>query len=147
MPAAASKASRAGRFMSRSPRLRRRRAGLPPRTANLPPIHPIGRTHRKGANNRTAKPGEPGSPWAIGSEEGGHKAIDKALGTLADFQRLVKAAAGQKLDVALDIAFQCSPDHPYTREHPEWFKHRPDSSIQYAENPPKKYEDIYPFDF
>ena len=113
----------------------------------LPPIHPIGRTHRKGANNTPAKPGEPGSPWAIGSEEGGHKAIDKALGTLADFQHLVKAAAGRKLDVALDIAFQCSPDHPYTREHPEWFKHRPDGSIQYAENPPKKYEDIYPFDF
>ena len=113
----------------------------------LPPIHPIGRTHRKGANNKPARPGEPGSPWAIGSEEGGHKAVNKDLGTLADFQRLVKSAAQQKIDVALDIALQCSPDHPYTREHPEWFKHRPDGSIQYAENPPKKYEDIYPFDF
>jgi len=113
----------------------------------LPPIHPIGRTHRKGANNKPARPSEPGSPWAIGSEEGGHKAVNKDLGTLADFQRLVKSAAQQKIDVALDIALQCSPDHPYTREHPEWFKHRPDGSIQYAENPPKKYEDIYPFDF
>ena len=113
----------------------------------LPPIHPIGHTHRKGANNKPAQPGEPGSPWAIGSEEGGHKAIHNELGTLADFRSLVQAAAGQKMDVALDIALQCSPDHPYTREHPEWFKHRPDGSIQYAENPPKKYEDIYPFDF
>ncbi|TMF36935.1 MAG: alpha-1,4-glucan--maltose-1-phosphate maltosyltransferase [Chloroflexi bacterium] len=113
----------------------------------LPPIHPIGRSHRKGANNKPAKPGEPGSPWAIGSEEGGHKAVHPELGTLADFRRLVKAAAQREIDVALDIAFQCSPDHPYTREHPEWFKHRPDGSIQYAENPPKKYEDIYPFDF
>ncbi len=113
----------------------------------LPPIHPIGHTHRKGANNKPAQPGEPGSPWAIGSEEGGHKAIHKDLGTLADFRSLVQAAAEQKMDIALDIAFQCSPDHPYTREHPEWFKHRPDGSIQYAENPPKKYEDIYPFDF
>ncbi len=113
----------------------------------LPPIHPIGHTHRKGANNRPAQPGEPGSPWAIGSEEGGHKAIHKDLGTLADFRSLVQAAAEQKMDIARDIAFQCSPDHPYTREHPEWFKHRPDGSIQYAENPPKKYEDIYPFDF
>ena len=113
----------------------------------LPPIHPIGRTHRKGANNRPAKPGEPGSPWAIGSEQGGHKAINPDLGTLTDFRRLVKAAAQQNIALALDIAFQCSPDHPYTREHPEWFQHRPDGSIQYAENPPKKYEDIYPFDF
>ncbi len=113
----------------------------------LPPIHPIGHTHRKGANNKPAQPGEPGSPWAIGSEDGGHKAIHKDLGTLADFRNLVQAAAGQKMDIALDIAFQCSPDHPYTREHPEWFKHRADGSIQYAENPPKKYEDIYPFDF
>ncbi len=113
----------------------------------MPPIHPIGRSHRKGANNRPAKAGEPGSPWAIGSEEGGHKSIHPELGTMEDFQHLVKAAAGLGIDVALDIAFQCSPDHPYTREHPEWFKHRPDGSIQYAENPPKKYEDIYPFDF
>ncbi len=113
----------------------------------LPPIHPIGRTHRKGANGRTAAQSAPGSPWAIGSEEGGHKAVHPDLGTLEDFRHLVKSAAAQGLDVALDIAFQCSPDHPYTREHPEWFKHRPDGSIQYAENPPKKYEDIYPFDF
>jgi len=113
----------------------------------LPPIHPIGKSHRKGANNRPASPGEPGSPWAIGSEEGGHKSVDPDLGTLDDFRHLVAAASKQGVDVALDLAFQCSPDHPYTREHPEWFKHRPDGSIQYAENPPKKYEDIYPFDF
>ena len=113
----------------------------------LPPIHPIGKTHRKGANNRPATPGEPGSPWAIGSEEGGHKSVHPELGTLDDFRHLVRTAGEQGIDVALDIAFQCSPDHPYTREHPEWFKHRPDGSIQYAENPPKKYEDIYPFDF
>ena len=113
----------------------------------FPPIHPIGRTHRKGANNQPAEPGEPGSPWAIGSEEGGHKSVDPNLGTLDDFRHLLNAAAQLGIDIALDIAFQCSPDHPYTREHPEWFKHRPDGSIQYAENPPKKYEDIYPFDF
>jgi len=113
----------------------------------LPPIHPIGKTHRKGANNKPAAAGEPGSPWAIGSAEGGHKAVHPELGTLDDFRHLVQTAADQGVDVALDIAFQCSPDHPYTREHPEWFKHRPDGSIQYAENPPKKYEDIYPFDF
>ncbi len=113
----------------------------------LPPIHPIGRTQRKGANNQPAKPGEPGSQWAIGSEEGGHKSIHPELGTLEDFRSLVQTAAGLGIDVALDIAFQCSPDHPYTREHPEWFRHRPDGTIQYAENPPKKYEDIYPFDF
>jgi starch synthase (maltosyl-transferring) len=114
----------------------------------LPPIHPIGHTHRKGANNSTtAGPDEPGSPWAIGSEEGGHKSINSRLGTLEDFRHLVGAAEGLGIQVALDIAFQCSPDHPYTREHPEWFKHRPDGSIQYAENPPKKYEDILPFDF
>ena len=114
----------------------------------LPPIHPIGRTHRKGANNSTkAGPDEPGSPWAIGSEEGGHKSINPRLGTMEDFQHLLGAADKQGMQVALDIAFQCSPDHPYTREHPEWFKHRPDGTIQYAENPPKKYEDIFPFDF
>ena len=113
----------------------------------FPPIHPIGESHRKGANNKPAAPGEPGSPWAIGSAEGGHKAVHPGLGTLEDFRHLVSSAAEQGLDTALDIAFQCSPDHPYTREHPEWFKHRPDGSIQYAENPPKKYEDIYPFDF
>jgi starch synthase (maltosyl-transferring) len=113
----------------------------------LPPIHPVGRSERKGANNRKATPGEPGSPWAIGSEQGGHKAVNPELGTLEDFRRLVRVAAEHGLDVALDIAFQCSPDHPYTREHPEWFRHRPDGSIQFAENPPKKYEDIFPFDF
>jgi starch synthase (maltosyl-transferring) len=114
----------------------------------LPPIHPIGRTNRKGANNVIkASPGEPGSPWAIGSEEGGHKSIAPELGTLDEFRHLLGAAKEKGLDVALDVAFQCSPDHPYVREHPEWFRHRPDGSIQYAENPPKKYEDIVPFDF
>lgn len=114
----------------------------------LPPIHPIGTTHRKGKNNtRQAHPGDVGSPWAIGSREGGHKAVHPELGTLDDFDRLVRAAADRGIRIALDIAFQCSPDHPYVREHPEWFKKRPDGSIQYAENPPKKYEDIYPFDF
>jgi starch synthase (maltosyl-transferring) len=114
----------------------------------MPPIHPIGRTNRKGMNNSaTAGPEDPGSPWAIGSAEGGHKSIDPRLGTLDDFHHLMQAAGQHGIDVALDIAFQCSPDHPYTREHPEWFKHRPDGSIQYAENPPKKYEDIFPFDF
>src|SRR5216684_877765 len=107
----------------------------------FPPIHPIGRTNRKGANNSAhAKPDEPGSPWAIGSEEGGHKAIHPQLGTLDDFKHLMSAAGTAGLTIALDLAFQCSPDHPYTREHPEWFRHRPDGSIQYAENPPKKYE-------
>jgi len=114
----------------------------------LPPIHPIGRTNRKGANNSVkASPGEPGSPWAIGSEEGGHKAINPELGTLDDFRHLIRAVEEHGLALALDIAFQCSPDHPYIHEHPEWFRHRPDGSIQYAENPPKKYEDIVPFDF
>ena len=114
----------------------------------LPPIHPIGRSHRKGANNSVkAAPGEPGSPWAIGSEDGGHKSIHPELGTLEEFRNLVRVAHEQGLAVALDLAYQCSPDHPYTREHPEWFRHRPDGSIQYAENPPKKYEDILPFDF
>jgi starch synthase (maltosyl-transferring) len=114
----------------------------------FPPIHPIGVTRRKGPNNVTqAEPGDPGSPWAIGSREGGHKAIHPALGTAEDFRRLVRTARARGIEVALDIAFQCSPDHPYVREHPEWFRHRPDGSVQYAENPPKKYEDIYPFNF
>jgi starch synthase (maltosyl-transferring) len=114
----------------------------------IPPIHPIGRTNRKGANNSVkASPGEPGSPWAIGSDEGGHKAIHPELGTLDDFRHLLRAVEEHGLALALDIAFQCSPDHPYISEHPEWFRHRPDGSIQYAENPPKKYEDIVPFDF
>jgi len=114
----------------------------------LPPIHPIGRAHRKGKNNSTTPaPGEPGSPWAIGAEEGGHKSIHPELGSLEDFHRLVKEAKKLGIDVALDIAFQCSPDHPYVKEHPEWFKWRPDGTVQYAENPPKKYQDIYPFEF
>ncbi|HEX5419708.1 MAG TPA: alpha-1,4-glucan--maltose-1-phosphate maltosyltransferase [Gammaproteobacteria bacterium] len=114
----------------------------------LPPIHPIGRSRRKGRNNSlAASPEDPGSPWAIGSEEGGHKSIHPALGTLEDFRALLEAAGRHGIEIALDIALQCSPDHPYVREHPDWFKHRPDGSVQYAENPPKKYEDIYPFDF
>ena len=114
----------------------------------LPPIHPIGRSFRKGPNNRPeAGPGDPGSPWAIGGVEGGHKAIHSELGTLEDFRRLVRKARALGLRIALDIAFQCSPDHPYVKSHPQWFRHRPDGSIQYAENPPKKYQDIYPLDF
>ncbi len=114
----------------------------------LPPIHPIGTTARKGRGNALgAAPGDPGSPWAIGSPAGGHKAVDPGLGTLDDFAHFVAAARGHGLEVALDLAYQCSPDHPYVREHPEWFRHRPDGTIKYAENPPKKYQDIYPFDF
>jgi starch synthase (maltosyl-transferring) len=114
----------------------------------FPPIHPIGVTRRKGPNNSTtARPGDPGSPWAIGSKEGGHKAIHPQLGTEEDFKRLLRAARARGIEIALDIAYQCSPDHPYVTEHPEWFRHRPDGSVQYAENPPKKYEDIYPFNF
>jgi starch synthase (maltosyl-transferring) len=114
----------------------------------LPPIHPIGETHRKGRNNSpTAAPGDPGSPWAIGSAAGGHTAIHPQLGTLADFRRLLQRARAYGLEIALDLAFQCSPDHPWVREHPEWFRRRPDGRIQYAENPPKRYEDIYPLDF
>ena len=114
----------------------------------FPPVHPIGQTHRKGKNNATtAEPGEPGSPWAIGGKEGGHKAIHPDLGNLDDFRQLVGEAKRLGIDIALDIAYQCSPDHPYVTEHPEWFRHRPDGTVQYAENPPKKYEDIYPFEF
>jgi len=114
----------------------------------LPPIHPIGRTHRKGRNNSlTAASEDPGSPWAIGSQEGGHKTVHPVLGTLADFDALVREASQLGLEIALDIAFQCSPDHPYVTEHPEWFRKRPDGSIRYAENPPKRYQDIFPFDF
>jgi starch synthase (maltosyl-transferring) len=114
----------------------------------LPPIHPIGTSHRKGRNNSlTAKPGEPGSPWAIGGAEGGHDAVHPDLGTLADFDCFVATAGRLGLDVALDFAIQCSPDHPYVREHPEWFFHRPDGSIKHAENPPKKYQDVYPVNF
>ena len=114
----------------------------------LPPIHPIGRSFRKGPNNAlTPQPGDLGSPWAIGSAEGGHTAIEPGLGTIDDFDRFVTAAARHGLEIALDIAFQASPDHPYVREHPDWFRHRPDGTIKYAENPPKKYQDIYPIDF
>ena len=114
----------------------------------LPPIHPIGRAFRKGPNNTlTPGPNDPGSPWAIGGPEGGHKAIHPDLGTIEDLDRLVRKARDFGIELALDIAFQCSPDHPYVREHPQWFRHRPDGTIKYAENPPKKYQDIYPIDF
>ena len=114
----------------------------------LPPIHPIGQTHRKGKNNAlSAAPDDVGSPWAIGAKGGGHKSIHPQLGTLRDFRSLVRQAKALGIDIALDIALQCSPDHPYVNAHPEWFRRRPDGSIQYAENPPKKYQDIYPFDF
>ncbi|MGC2637256.1 MAG: alpha-1,4-glucan--maltose-1-phosphate maltosyltransferase [Acidobacteriaceae bacterium] len=114
----------------------------------LPPIHPVGRSFRKGKNNSvTADAGDVGSPWAIGAKEGGHTAIHPDLGTLEDFRHLLRSAAKKGLELAMDIAFQCSPDHPWVREHPEWFRHRADGSIQYAENPPKKYQDIYPLDF
>jgi starch synthase (maltosyl-transferring) len=114
----------------------------------LPPIHPIGRAFRKGPNNAlVAGPEDVGSPWAIGSGDGGHKAVHSALGTLDDLRSLVRDARAMGIDVAIDVALQASPDHPYVREHPEWFLHRPDGSIRYAENPPKKYQDVYPFDF
>ncbi len=114
----------------------------------LPPIHPIGVKFRKGRNNQpVAVAGDPGSPWGIGSEEGGHLAVNSELGNLEDFDSLMSKANAAGLEIALDIAFQCSPDHPWVREHPSWFKHRPDGSIQYAENPPKKYQDIYPINF
>ena len=114
----------------------------------FPPIHPIGRVNRKGTNNSLrAKPNDVGSPWAIGSAEGGHKAILPQLGTFEDFDRLLNVARALDLEIAMDLAFQCAPDHPYVAAHPEWFKHRADGSVQYAENPPKKYQDIYPFDF
>jgi starch synthase (maltosyl-transferring) len=114
----------------------------------LPPVHPIGTTARKGKNNAVAaKPGDVGSPWAIGAQEGGHKALNPELGSFSDFDALVKAANSKGIQIALDVAFQCSPDHPYVKSHPEWFRWRPDGSVQYAENPPKKYQDIYPFEF
>jgi starch synthase (maltosyl-transferring) len=114
----------------------------------FPPIHPIGKKNRKGLNNAvTAQPGDPGSCWAIGSDEGGHKAIHPELGTLDDFKALLKAAEKLDIEIALDIAFQCAPDHPWVTEHPQWFKWRPDGTVQYAENPPKKYEDILPINF
>lgn len=114
----------------------------------LPPIHPIGKQFRKGKNNTTvAEPDDVGVPWGIGAAEGGHKAIHPQLGTMADFEEFVAKAAEQGMEIALDIAFQCSPDHPYVKENPQWFRSRPDGTIQYAENPPKKYQDIYPIDF
>lgn len=114
----------------------------------LPPIHPIGITSRKGPDNReTAGPGDPGSPWAIGGAEGGHTAVHPALGTVEDVERLAARGREAGLEVALDLAFQCSPDHPWVARHPEWFRKRPDGTIRYAENPPKKYQDIYPLDF
>ena len=114
----------------------------------LPPIHPIGHAFRKGPDNSPdARPGDPGSPWAVGADGGGHTAVHPALGTIEDFDRFVAAARSRGIEVALDIAFQASPDHPWVKEHPTWFRARPDGSIQYAENPPKKYQDVYPFDF
>ncbi len=114
----------------------------------LPPVHPIGRAQRKGRNNALSPtPADVGSPWAIGASEGGHKSVHPQLGTLDDFRRLVARARELGIEVALDIAFQCAPDHPYVGEHPAWFRRRPDGTVQYAENPPKKYQDIYPFDF
>ncbi len=113
----------------------------------LPPIHPIGRTHRKGPDNAPeAAPGHPGSPWAIGAAEGGHTAVHPDLGTVEDLARLVESARSLGLEIALDLALQCAPDHPWVTEHPQWFRHRPDGTIQYAENPPKKYQDIHPID-
>lgn len=130
-------------------------AALLPRLAALgfdvlyvPPIHSIGRQFRKGKNNNVvAQPDDVGSPWAIGGPEGGHKSIHPLLGTFEDFQFLRAHTHDHGIEIALDIAFQCSPDHPWVREHPSWFRHRPDGTIQYAENPPKKYQDIYPLDF
>jgi starch synthase (maltosyl-transferring) len=114
----------------------------------LPPIHPIGRLERKGKNNSTTPAADDtGSPWAIGAKEGGHKSIHPQLGTLDEFRKLVLKARELGIDIALDIAFQCAPDHPYVKEHREWFRERPDGTVQYAENPPKKYQDIYPFNF
>lgn len=114
----------------------------------FPPIHPVGYTNRKGKNNAViARQGDPGTPWAIGAKEGGHKSVYPQLGTLEDFKSLVTAAKGYGIEIAQDIAFQCSPDHPYVKEHPEWFLWRPDGTVQYAENPPKKYQDILPLNF
>ncbi|MBU4334249.1 MAG: alpha-1,4-glucan--maltose-1-phosphate maltosyltransferase, partial [Candidatus Omnitrophica bacterium] len=114
----------------------------------LPPIHPIGKTNRKGENNSTkCKKNDPGCPWAIGSEEGGHKSIHPQLGTIESFKHFVNKAKEFNLEIALDLAYQCSPDHPYVKEHPQWFKWRPDGKVQYAENPPKKYEDVLPVNF
>jgi starch synthase (maltosyl-transferring) len=123
-------------------------AALGADVAYLPPIHPIGSTNRKGRDGvPVAGPTDPGSPWAIGSAEGGHTTVHPELGTIEDFDALVAAAADRGIEIALDLALQCSPDHPWVEEHPDWFRHRPDGSIRFAENPPKRYEDIYPIDF
>ena len=144
---AAAEAGRHGRFRDCEDRLPYI-AALGFDVLYFPPIHPVGRTGRKGRNNALrAAPGDVGSPWAIGADEGGHKAIHPELGSLEDFRRLVAKAGEHGIEVALDIAFQCSPDHPWVRQHPEWFRFRPDGTIQYAENPPKKYQDIYPLNF
>ncbi len=117
-------------------------------TLYFPPIHPIGEVNRKGRNNSTtAKKGEPGSPWGIGSKHGGHKAVHPELGTMADYERLIKKAKKLGIEVAMDFALQCAPDHPYVKDHPEWFVWRSDGTVQYAENPPKKYQDILPIHF
>ena len=114
----------------------------------IPPIHPIGHSHRKGKNNSlTASPTDPGVPWGIGNADGGHDAINPELGTMKDFEDFLKVARKNKIDVALDLALQCSPDHPWVTSHPEWFTKRDDGTIAYAENPPKKYQDIYPINF
>src|SRR6266496_3731502 len=144
----------AGPDPNRSATFREARSALP-RIADLgfdvvylPPIHPIGTSFRKGRNNSViVEPGDPGSPWAIGSETGGHTAVEPGLGTLDAFEMFRGEAERLGLEVALDLAWQCSPDHPWVAEHPEWFRHRPDGTIKYAENPPKKYQDIYPLDF
>jgi starch synthase (maltosyl-transferring) len=123
-------------------------AGLGFDVVYLPPIHPIGRSFRKGPNNSLlVGPHDPGSPWAIGAPEGGHTTVHPDLGTLEDYRHLVQAAKAQGLEIALDLAYNASPDHPWVTEHPGWFRSRPDGTIQYAENPPKKYQDIYPFEF
>jgi starch synthase (maltosyl-transferring) len=122
-------------------------AGLGFDIVYLPPIHPIGFTNRKGKFGAPGGAGDPGSPWAIGSSAGGHTAVEERLGTLEDFDHLVAAAAERDLEIALDLALQCSPDHPWVTEHPQWFRHRPDGTIAYAENPPKRYEDVFPLDF
>ena len=115
---------------------------------SLPPIHPIGYSHRKGKNNSLeAKPSDPGVPWGIGNADGGHDAINPELGSMKDFEDFPKVARKNKIDVALDLALQCSPDHPWVKSNPEWFTKRPDGTIAYAENPPKKYQDIYPINF
>ncbi|QCR22795.1 alpha-1,4-glucan--maltose-1-phosphate maltosyltransferase [Pontibacter sp. SGAir0037] len=144
---AAQEAGRHGTFQD-CERLLPRIAEMGFDTIYLPPIHPIGREFRKGKNNAvTAQPGEPGSPWAIGAAEGGHKSILPELGTVEDFRNFVQSARDHGIEIALDFAIQCAPDHPYVKEHPQWFKWRPDGTVQYAENPPKKYQDVLPVNF